>query len=294
MKKVFIVFGLLLLLAVAPGFAEENPVLAKVGNKKITLSDFNRVLGYYDADKQKLAEQSPQIKVTLLKRYVQAMVLSSKAIAEGLDKRADIKEKKEMLLDDYFANEYLKTKLADSDKAAPVVESDVKIYYKAYKEEFTLPEEVSARHILVRVDSQAPAEVRQKAKEKAEHLLKKLKAGADFARLASEVSEDPGSKEKGGDLGFFKKGTMLPEFEKTAFAQKAGELSAIVETQFGFHIIKVEAKKDAVIQPLDKVYENIKEKIRSDRKKSLVEALIDNAMKGAGVEMNFEPFMPKQ
>jgi foldase protein PrsA len=118
---------------------------------------------------------------------------------------------------------------------------------------------VRARHILIRTEAEqgdstgAEAEKkhaakRDEARKRAESILARIRAGEDFAKLASEFSEDPGSKSKGGDLDYFSRGQMVPEFEAAAFALKPGEVSQLVETQFGFHIIKLEEKR---IAPLD-------------------------------------------
>ena len=107
------------------------------------------------------------------------------------------------------------------------------------QQQYSTPEQVRASHILLKTEGKDDAAV----KKQAEELLAKVKAGADFAELAKKYSEDEASKAKGGDLDFFRKGQMVPEFDKAAFAMKPGEISDLVKTQFGYHIIKVVDKK---------------------------------------------------
>jgi peptidyl-prolyl cis-trans isomerase D len=116
-------------------------------------------------------------------------------------------------------------------------------YIKSRSSEFSTPEQVKASHILVKADDKNAADV-EKARLKAEQILAELKK-ADFGVLAKKYSDDPGSKEKSGDLGFFSKGSMVKEFEDTAFSLEKGKVSGLVKTQFGFHIIKVMDKKPA-------------------------------------------------
>lgn len=134
-----------------------------------------------------------------------------------------------------------------------VTEDDVKKYYDENAKEM---EQVKASHILVEPDSTDPNidpnEAKAKAREKAEALLKQIKNGADFAELAKADSDCP-SAAKGGDLGFFDKGRMAPPFENAAFKLKTGQISDIVETQFGFHIIKVTDRKDTFEQFKDDI-----------------------------------------
>ncbi|MFC5467861.1 peptidylprolyl isomerase [Cohnella suwonensis] len=130
----------------------------------------------------------------------------------------------------------------------PASEKDLKAYYEQYKESkfASTPKEVRASHILVATQEEADA------------ILAELKAGKDFATLAKEKSTD-GSKEQGGDLGFFGSGQMVAEFETAAFALKKGEMSDVVQSQFGFHIIKVTDIKEAVVKPYDEVKEEVKQ-----------------------------------
>ncbi|MGC9974420.1 MAG: peptidylprolyl isomerase, partial [Gaiellaceae bacterium] len=123
-----------------------------------------------------------------------------------------------------------------------VSEEESRKFYDQNQDKFVGGETVRASHILVGVDAKATAEEKQKAREKAEKLRKELAAGADFATLARENSTCPSSKQ-GGDLGYFGKGQMVPPFEQAAFALKPGGLSDVVETQFGYHIIKLVEKK---------------------------------------------------
>lgn len=122
-----------------------------------------------------------------------------------------------------------------------IPEAKLKEYYEANKAQYSRPEQVKARHILLTTKDKDDATV----KAQAEDLVKQLRAGADFAALATQYSEDPGSKEKGGDLGFFGRGSMVPEFEQVAFSATPNTISDPVKTQFGYHIIQVTAKQPA-------------------------------------------------
>lgn len=291
MKRVFVLVFLFLVFLYLPALAEEDRILAKIGDKKIMMSDFKRFISYYDAEKQKILEQQPQFKARILRRIVQGMVLSKIAKDQGFDKRPDIKEEIELMLNDLIASEYLKKEVVGKIN---VTEEDMKLYYKTHEEEFKTPEMVRARHILIKVNRSASEEEKKRAREKAEDILKRIKTGEEFAKLASEFSDDPGSKNKGGDLGFFPKGRMVPDFEKVAFSLKPGEVSDIVETPFGFHIIKVEERKDSVLEPYEKIKDKVKERVFNDFRKARVDEFIEKAMKDAGVELNLEPFMPKK
>jgi peptidyl-prolyl cis-trans isomerase D len=138
---------------------------------------------------------------------------------------------------------------------------DIQRYYEDNKERYSTPEQVRASHILLKTEGKDEAAVRKQA----EDLLAKVKGGADFAALATKVSEDESSATKGGDLNFFGRGAMVKEFEEAAFGMKPGEISGLVKSQFGFHIIKVTDKKPAATQSLDDVRVQIEDQVKSER-----------------------------
>lgn len=123
-----------------------------------------------------------------------------------------------------------------------VTDADVNTFYTDNPQYFQQPEKVQASHILIKVDEKADEATKKAAKDKAAEILKKVKAGGDFGTLAKENSDCP-SKDRGGDLGLFGRGQMVGPFEQAAFSMKVGDISDIVETQFGYHIIKLTDKK---------------------------------------------------
>jgi len=145
-----------------------------------------------------------------------------------------------------------------------VGEEEVKEHYGYHLAAFQEQEQVRARHILFKVDENAPDEEVEKVRKKAEEVLEKARKGEDFAALAKEYSEGP-TKAKGGDLGYFSEGQMVKPFEEAVFGMKKGEISNLVRTRFGFHIIKVEDIKEARTKPLDEVREEIRKDIVETR-----------------------------
>ena len=131
-------------------------------------------------------------------------------------------------------------------------QQEIQQYYTAHKSDYAVPEQARSRHILITVPTGADAKTDAAAKAKAEGILKQLQGGANFAALASKFSDDPGSKDKGGELGFAKRGAMVPAFDNAIFTQKIGE-SAIIKSQFGYHIVQVEERQPAHTQALGEV-----------------------------------------
>jgi peptidyl-prolyl cis-trans isomerase D len=138
-----------------------------------------------------------------------------------------------------------------------ITDQQVEYYYEDNRDMFKQEKEVRARHILFKLDLNAPEEQEEKVREKASGVLKKARGGEDFASLAKKYSEGP-SAPKGGDLGYFSEGRMVKPFEEASFKMKKGEISELVRTRFGYHIIKVEDVKEARVKTLEEVGEEIK------------------------------------
>lgn len=189
-------------------------------------------------------------------------VLAQDAVNKGLDKDPVVQAMIQIARDRVLSELMLQR----IDQASLPRQQDIEAYaqtaYKANPKRFEQPEQIRARHILIKT---GPPEARQTA----QLILDQLKAGASFEALAATKSEDPGSAKQGGDLGFFTKGRMVPAFEAAAFAlQQPGELSGLVESPFGFHIVRLEARRPAGPAP----YEEVKDALLREAEGTLAAA----------------------
>ncbi len=141
-------------------------------------------------------------------------------------------------------------------------EAKIKEYYQNHKSEYTTPDQVKARHILIKAEDQKP-ESMEKALKKMVEIASKTNV-ENFSAMAEKHSDDPGSKAKGGDLGFFPRGRMVPEFEKAAFGSEKGKITEPVKTKYGYHIILVDDRKEASEEPLESVQVQIAQKLMSE------------------------------
>ncbi|MBI3281818.1 MAG: peptidylprolyl isomerase [Acidobacteria bacterium] len=173
--------------------------------------------------------------------------------------------------------------IADEQKVAATIEmpdSELRRFYEANKERYRTPERVKVRHILVMTQGKPEPEVK-KLEAKAGDLLRQLRAGADFADLARKNSEDPGSAAKGGDLDWVVRGQTVKNFEDTAFSLKPGELSNVIKTEYGYHIMQVLDKETARVKPFEKV----KGEIASSQKRQMVFDKLQNSIEQARAEL---------
>ena len=154
-------------------------------------------------------------------------------------------------------------------------------FYAKNPDQFKQPERVRASHILIMVPKGADAAAKTQARTKADGILKDVKAGKDFAALAKEHSQDPGSAEKGGDLGFFQQGQMVGPFNDVAFKLAPGTVSDLVETEFGFHIIKVAEKQAARSVPLEEVRPQLEQYLERQNREQQTDAFV-NGLKAKG------------
>ena len=200
----------------------------------------------------------------------------------------------------------LKKKMGEECLAETVLERELKVtvsdeearkYYDENPSKFEQPEMVRASHILFMTIDDARAELsadKKAAKRKiAEDVLKRARAGEDFAKLAKDFSEDPGSKDKGGEY-IFPRGQMVPEFEAAAFSMKTNQISDIITTQFGYHIIKLSEKMPAQKAEFAKVSDNLKQAMKNQALQEKMPAFTEKLKKEANVEILDEKLKPKE
>ena len=204
-------------------------------------------------------------------------VLANKAQAVGLESDPSVATALEIARDKILSDALLAKIDKESEPSDTVAEGQARNIYKAKPERFQAPEQVQVRHILI-------AGTGTVVRAQAEKVLEELKAGANFEQLAKERSADPGSASKGGDLGLFARGRMVPEFDEAAFALKQpGDISGIVETKFGFHILKLDARRPAGIRTYEEVREELIKEVRAKLQQDARVAEAEKAQQGLKV-----------
>jgi len=166
---------------------------------------------------------------------------------------------------------------AEVTSKVAVQDAEVNAFYQQNVERFKQGDSVHASHILIGVPQDATPAQKADAKAKAQAALKEVRGGADFSSVAKAQSQDPGSAQNGGDLGFFPKGQMTPQFEDAAFKLKAGAVSPVVETPFGFHIIKVHERRGPRTAPFTEVSGQIKEFLLKGQREEKLNQLVEQA-----------------
>jgi len=179
--------------------------------------------------------------------------------------------------------------VVDNAKVAAQIQvsnTDLQGYYRDHQDQFRVPDQVNVRHILIKTplpgsDGKTDANGVKAAEKKAEEVLAKLKAGGDFAALAKQYSDDTASAQNGGSLGWIQKGRTVPEFEKAAFGLKKGETSGLVQSSYGFHIIRLDDKQDAHLKSLDEVKTEIEPIVRQQKAAAVADRLAGGVLSQA-------------
>lgn len=267
----------LALLAPLPA-AADSAVLASRGDVQVTADDLAADLAGRPADFiTRLREPGATGGERLVADILLRRLVAKKAQDDGLIARKDVADRlrlaQERVLYDIYM-ERAESQTVREDR----IEALARDEYRAFPEKFTKPEEIRVRHILFRqcnCDKNAHRVL-------AESVLERLNKGESFEELATTLSEDPGSAKRGGDLGLKPKGTMVPEFEAAAYAlKKPGELSGIVETTFGLHIIRFEERVAPVLRPFDEVKEGLMEaarnRVKGEARKKIADPFRDPA-----------------
>ncbi|TLN04346.1 peptidylprolyl isomerase, partial [bacterium] len=247
---------------------KEGKVLAEVNGKAITAEDFRKELERLPPYLKPMVQSAEGKKQLLDSMRVREIILE-KAKKDGVDKSKEVADRLDDLRERLIVETYVKKKV---EQEAKVSDEEMKKFYDENKEKFKSGEQVQASHILVKTEKEA------------QDILAQLKKGASFEELAKKYSTDS-TAAKGGDLGWFSKGAMVPEFDKAAFGLKVGELSGIVKTQFGFHIIKVTGKRPAGVRTFDEVKEQIKANLLPAKQQEVFQKMQEDFKKDAKISI---------
>ncbi|MCX5692929.1 MAG: peptidylprolyl isomerase [Candidatus Omnitrophica bacterium] len=194
----------------------------------------------------------------------------------------EIKDLKEDIKKGIYINAYLEKNIFP--KLSPVTEDEKKQEYETNKDKLNVPDEVKASHVLIKVEEKATPEEKQKAREKIDALRARAMSGEDFMKLAKENSQD-GSASNGGDLGYFKKGDMVKPFEDTAFGLEKDQISPVIETQFGYHVLKVTDKKAAHTLTYEEVSKDIEKFLMNKHRRDEVNKAVELLKKDAKIDI---------
>lgn len=269
-------------------------VLARVNGENITKAEFEEAIGALEQRNQGPVppDQRDAVYRGVLDQLVGLKLLSQEAAAKKVavpdaDVDAQMAQIRQQFPSEDVFNQALKaqnktleiikadarrsmaiTKMLEAalDGKIAVTPEQAKAFYDQNPDQFKRPEQVRASHILIGVEASADVAAKAAAKRKAEGVLKQLKSGGDFAALAKENSQDPGSAVNGGDLGLFSRGQMVGPFDEVAFTLAPGATSGLVETQFGYHIIRVVEKKAAGTVPLDEVRPQLEQYLQNQNR----------------------------
>jgi len=272
MKRRTVVF-LIILFLFACSKKQEGKILARIDDEVITLAEFEGEIEKLPLN-MKVLLTDEKAKREYLERLITKKILLREARKEKLDKTKEFEERLKEIRDQLLIESLLRKRLTVD---AGVTEEEMRAYYEKHKEAFKRGGEINTRHIVV------------KTKEEARELQKRILAGEDFVDLAKKYSIDPNAKVTGGELGFHPRGTLLPEYEEAAFRlKKVGEVSGIVKTPLGYHIIRLEGIRAGSYVPFEEVKELIRQQLLQERQGEILQKYVEELRKKASVTVNEE------
>ncbi len=270
-KSVLTISAVMLGLSVSTAvFAAASPktILATVGNENITVADLDERIKSFPQEYAATFQQK-EAKVRLLDQIIDEKILLAAAKKKGISKTEEFKKQIDNAQNQILFAIYIRDNI---DKNVNVTDEELKQFFDKNPQQFQEVEQRRAKHILVKTEEEAKA------------IQAQLKAGADFAQLAKDKSIDPSAKTNSGDLGWFSKGQMVPEFETEAFKLKKGELSGIVKTQFGFHIIKLDDINVRAKLEFEQVKTQIRDLLVNEKRRALTVQNIDDLKKSVKIK----------
>lgn len=271
--------AMILVFALIPVQAEEknndsydDVVVAKVGDKEVKYGDLNKWIKMMPPSYQSMFNDPEQMK-KLLDRQINNILFSEEAIRLKLDQKPDVKDKIEEFTKGILMQALVEEKV---NSTTSVSDKEVEEYYSTHQDEFTTPEKIKVSYILIKVDPDEQKKVKEEKKAKAEEIVAKARAGEDFSELAKQYSEDTKTKNKGGVLPFFAKGSKDPEFEKAAFSLQKDEISDPILTEKGYNIIKLTDKKEGGTKSLKEASNKIRNKLNQKNRNETIENLLND------------------
>ncbi len=242
-------------------------ILASFSEQTITLGEFNQLWKEVPEDYKLQLDKS-----MVLDQMISEKLLIQEAKNMGLEEDNDVLEQIKKMAEQILVQVLIEREILDKIK---VNDEEVLEYYELNKDSFTEKEQVYLYNILIETE------------EEAQDVLEQLKAGGDFSEIAIEKSTGP-SAVQGGDLGYLTRGTIIPEIEEVVFALELEELSEIIKTDFGFHILKITEKKPETVKTLEEVKEDIIQTLLPDKQKEAFENLLEELKSKSEIEINEE------
>lgn len=243
-------------------------------------TQINKLLLFTEAERHNIHPTPEQVKAELdsvIERFPSAEVFEQQLAKIGISLEQIEADIEQQIKIDILVGQSV------SDTEATVSDEEVSTFYQENPESFQTPEQVHAAHILLKFEENAPQSFKDQKRLEIAGLLGQIEKGADFANMAKSHSDCP-SKEQGGDLGFFERGKMVKPFEDAAFALDAGGLSGVVESPFGYHLIKVMDRKTAETVGLDEVKDQIVDHLQQIKMQDSFMAYIDQLRNSAEIE----------
>jgi len=289
--RLFLIVLVIIVSFAGHSFGGDDPVLASAGELIFKKSDFDRLMSYSPPYLREQLNNDPKQKEMLIRKIMHHRIISEMARKEGLDKRADVMEQLGYVIDDFLSKEYIAQNIIDKIK---IKDEELKDYYEKNISRFTSPEQVKARHILIKVPFGASLEDKAKARDKIKNILEWLKKGEKFETLAEQYSEDITSNKKGGELGYFQRGRMPKAFDDMAFSMKPGQISDVVETDYGYHIIEVQDKREAKTKTFEEVKDSIRQQLTEEITRKKIDEFIQKIEKDSGFKVYTERLIEKR
>lgn len=246
---------------------------------KLTYEDVLRISGYYPEEVQKNLFQNPDHLFKFVKRLVESHVLAQAAQKENFNKRPDVAEQLLLLENDTLSRLFLQAKLDE----LKVSDKEVHEFYMAERTKYKDPAKFELYHILFRVPDKAKKEDEEAIKKRAEEALKRIQKGEDFKKVASELSEDTGSKEKGGYLGVMQANVLDPAFKDAVSKLELNKTAGPIRSVYGYHVVKVVSKTPEKILPFETVKDKVKDELLRQKKNAKLNELIDEYLGADGV-----------